>query len=100
MGPCTLSHPSYIQKKIRALQKDHRYRNFVYHHRDIMPDCVLKCVRVWFPNPERATFGSKRENALSAGALKGDVNGYFNLQSLKYCQTIHQMVKKKAFIIT
>ena len=47
-----------------------------------------------------ATFVSKRENALSAGALKGDVNGYFNLQSLKYCQKIHQMVKKKAFIIT
>lgn len=55
---------------------------------------IQKICRTW------ATFGSKRENALSAGALKGDVNGYFNLQSLKYCQTIHQMVKKKAFIIT
>lgn len=50
------SHPSYIQKKIRALQRDHRYRNFVYHRRDIMPDCVLKCVRGWFPNPENMPY--------------------------------------------
>lgn len=50
------NHPTYIQKKISALQRDPRYRNFVNHRRDIMPNCVLKCVRGWFPNPENVPY--------------------------------------------
>lgn len=50
------NHPNYIQKKMSALQRDPRYRNVVYHRRDIMPNCVLKCVRGWFPNPENVPY--------------------------------------------
>ena len=52
------SHPSYIQTKIRALQRDHRYRNFVYHRRDLMPDCVFKlCQRLVSKSSKYAVHG-------------------------------------------
>ena len=41
----------YLMRKGAALNLDPRYRNFVYHRRDIMPDCVVKNVRNWYPNP-------------------------------------------------
>lgn len=39
------NHLCYVHKKQRALEQDPRFRNLVWHRRDIMPDCVIKCVR-------------------------------------------------------
>jgi hypothetical protein len=49
-------HQSYIQKKSRALAEDPRFKEYVWHRRDIMPDCVLKLVRHWFPNPRNVPY--------------------------------------------
>ena len=49
-------HQSYIQKKSRALAEDPRFKEYVWHRRDIMPDCVLKLVRHWFPNPKNVPY--------------------------------------------
>ena len=43
--------PRYKQKKQLALQRDPRYKHFVWHRRDIMLKCVLSAVRQWLPNP-------------------------------------------------
>jgi hypothetical protein len=42
----------YLDRKRQALGLDRR-RNIYHwiHRRDIMPDCVLKVVRAWYPNP-------------------------------------------------
>ena len=40
----------YKQRKSIAMGRDPRFRKYVYHRRDIMPNCVLKCVRTWLPN--------------------------------------------------
>lgn len=47
---------NYIQKKMSVFQRDFRYRNFVYYCRDIMLNCVLKCVRGWFLNLENVFY--------------------------------------------
>ena len=44
--------PAYLSKKAVALGRDPRRKTFVYHRREIMPDCVIKEVRHWFPNEE------------------------------------------------
>ena len=41
----------YLTKKTIALGRDPNRTIYVYHRRDIMPDCVLKIVRGWHPNP-------------------------------------------------
>ncbi len=44
--------PRYKERKLAALQNDPRRRRYCwYHKRDILPDCVLKLVRGWYPNP-------------------------------------------------
>ena len=40
----------YLSKKRLAMDRDPRLRHYVWHRRDIMPDCVLKLVRGWLPN--------------------------------------------------
>lgn len=50
------NHPCYVHKKRRALEQDPRFRNLVWHRRDKMPDCVTKCVRGWFPNPDNIPY--------------------------------------------
>lgn len=49
--------PRYLQKKCTALQQDRNRIHHVWsggrlHKRDIMPVCILKLVRGWFPNPD------------------------------------------------
>ncbi|CAH1774113.1 unnamed protein product [Owenia fusiformis] len=46
-------HPRYVSKKQLALQTDARRNLYVYHghRRDIMPDCIVRLVRGWLPNP-------------------------------------------------
>ncbi|KAJ8303652.1 LOW QUALITY PROTEIN: hypothetical protein KUTeg_018762 [Tegillarca granosa] len=39
-------------KKENPINKDPQRKQFVWHKRDIMPLCVLKLVRNWYPNPE------------------------------------------------
>lgn len=41
----------YVEAKTAALQGDRRFRKYVWHRRDIIPKCVLKIGREWFPNP-------------------------------------------------
>jgi len=48
--------PRYIERKETILAADpHKKQNAwsgpAKHKRDIMPDCVLKLVRGWLPNP-------------------------------------------------
>ncbi len=43
--------PEYLERKTAALDADPQRKDYVYHRRDIMPDCVLKLVRGWYPNP-------------------------------------------------
>ena len=42
----------YLAKKQLALERDPKYKKFIWHKRDIMPLCVLKLVRSWHPNPD------------------------------------------------
>ena len=42
----------YTQKKQRALELDPLRKHYMWHKRDIMPNCVLRLVREWFPNVE------------------------------------------------
>ena len=50
--------PRYIERKVAALAIDPNHRRFRYHRRDIMPNCVLKLVRRWYPNqPNQAYMG-------------------------------------------
>ena len=44
------NHPTYRTRKLQALGHDPRHRQYVYHRRDIMQNCVLKLVRGWYPN--------------------------------------------------
>ena len=48
--------PRYKRKKQLALQSDPRFRRYVWHRRDIMPNCVLTIVRQWLPNPQGAPY--------------------------------------------
>ena len=41
----------YMDRKVSAFGLDPQRTKYVYHKRDIMPDCVLKVVRTWYPNP-------------------------------------------------
>ena len=43
------NHPDYKAKKQEALAEEGR--RCVFHRRDILPECVLKTVRGWYPNP-------------------------------------------------
>ena len=45
------SDPRYKRRKREALRRDRPRRKYVYHRRDLMPECVIKIVRKWFPNP-------------------------------------------------
>ena len=47
----------YIVRKREALDADPRYHHYTWiHRRDIMPDCVLDCVRTWYPNPKNVPY--------------------------------------------
>ena len=48
----TWNNPLYLNKKQFALGADPNRRRYVYiyHRRDIMPDCVIKVVRTWLSN--------------------------------------------------
>lgn len=46
----------YQLRKRQALDRDPKFRNYIYHKRDIMPNCVLKLVRGWHPNPENVPY--------------------------------------------
>jgi hypothetical protein len=43
--------PRYVAKKATAIRQKRQKRKLVWHRRDIMPDCVVKLVRRWYPNP-------------------------------------------------
>lgn len=44
--------PRYLQRKQEALERDKgRKKKFMWHRRELMPNCVLKLVRGWLPNP-------------------------------------------------
>lgn len=44
----------YVQRKLSAIARDRRHHHFVWlsntHRRDLMPNCVIRQVRKWFPN--------------------------------------------------
>lgn len=42
----------YRQRKEEALRRDGQRRQYLYHRRDIMPNCVVELVRNWYPNPK------------------------------------------------
>ena len=42
----------YLARKEEALGRDGRRQNFIWHRRDIMPNCVTTLVRQWYPNPQ------------------------------------------------
>ena len=44
--------PRYVNKKQTARGIDARHNRYEWHRRDIMPNCVLKLVRTWYPNPK------------------------------------------------
>ncbi|CAC5363503.1 unnamed protein product [Mytilus coruscus] len=46
----------YLLRKQAALERDPKFKNYTWHKRDIMPNCVLKLVRGWHPNPENITY--------------------------------------------
>ena len=48
--------PRYKRKKQLALQSDPRFRRYVWHRRDIMPNCVLTIVHQWLPKPQGAPY--------------------------------------------
>ena len=53
----------YVVRKSNAMSLDPLLRDYVWHKRDIMPDCVLKLVRTWYPNPEGEPYiGHQWEN--------------------------------------
>ena len=78
----------YHNKKAAALSLDPKRRTFVYHHRDIMPSCVLKVACGWCPNPDGVplwvTCGSRRSrwtSFISTGQLLPAVTGLFLYRS-------------------
>ncbi|CAG2248414.1 unnamed protein product [Mytilus edulis] len=46
----------YQERKLQALARDPKFKNFIWHKRDIMPNCVLKLVRNWHPNPDNIPY--------------------------------------------
>jgi len=42
--------PRYLSRKRKALSQDPKRKQCVYHKRDLMPQCIVKLVREWFPN--------------------------------------------------
>ena len=50
----------YLARKHAALGLDAQRNRFVYHKRDIMPNCVLDLVRSWYPNPKGVRYMGHR----------------------------------------
>jgi hypothetical protein len=54
--------PRYIARKQAALGQDPRQQQLAWsgtrfiHERDLMPECVLKLVRWWLPNPAKVPY--------------------------------------------
>ena len=50
--------PRYLERKRLAHDSDPRRKNLVWHHnrRDIIPNCVIRKVRQWLPNPPDTPF--------------------------------------------
>ena len=49
--------PRYRQRKEHALGVDRRHNRFVWlHKRDIMPNCVVSTVRLWYPNEPNVNY--------------------------------------------
>lgn len=46
----------YRERKLNVLQLDPRFTNVASHRRDILPECVVNLVRVWFPNPKNIPY--------------------------------------------
>ena len=45
--------PRYLARKQEALKRDKgRQKKFMWHKRELMPNCILKVVLSWYPNPE------------------------------------------------
>jgi hypothetical protein len=42
----------YQSRKLAALTRDPKYKNYIWRKCDIVPYCVLKLVRGWHPNPD------------------------------------------------
>lgn len=61
------NHPTYLERKLQALNLENNGRRFVYNTaknyvRDIMPNCVIDKVREWLPNlPSQPYMGHKWE---------------------------------------
>ena len=43
------SDPRYMDRKLDALGQDPSRKHYTWHKREIMPNCILKLVREWFP---------------------------------------------------
>lgn len=50
----------YRERKLNVLQLDPRFTNVASHRRDILPECVVNLVRVWFPNPKNIPYMGHR----------------------------------------
>lgn len=50
----------YKSRKTESLQADPRLRDVVCHRRDILPQCVLKLVRFWYPNRKNIPYMGHR----------------------------------------
>uniref|UniRef100_K1QQU1 Uncharacterized protein n=1 Tax=Magallana gigas TaxID=29159 RepID=K1QQU1_MAGGI len=48
----------YRERKLNVLQLDPRFTNVASHRRDILPECVVNLVRVWFPNPKNIPYNT------------------------------------------
>jgi hypothetical protein len=46
----------YLDRKTRAMDLDPRLKNYEWHKREIMPDCVIKTVRAWYPNMDGESY--------------------------------------------
>ena len=44
-------HPVYKDRKERALGGDPTRKRYTWHRRDLMPQCIIKLLRGWLPNP-------------------------------------------------
>ena len=52
--------PRYLDRKRLALERDPRLAVYVYHRRELMPNCVLDMVRLWYPNPQSVPYMGHR----------------------------------------
>lgn len=53
--------PEYMMRKVAALGHDPARRQYVYHRRDLMPNCVIKLVRWWYPSHDGQYMGHRWE---------------------------------------